>query len=174
MVEAIKTCTKEERYNAGNNTLEQLIGKFQLIWDDSQTAFFQPLMIFLIHATKIACFGLETITKERRDAVIGFLDAFPVLKRAAENGQLDLMFDTNGVDDDTYDTMVTGFLSSSLEPLTSDYPNILFTWMICVACADQINEKGLEAIAQLREDYIEYALRRHDDENATFTAKFYK
>lgn len=48
------------------------------------------------------------------------------------------------------------------------YPNILFTYMICVACADTYNEKGISLIKKLRNEYFDFAPLRKEGKVETF------
>ena len=59
-------------------------------------------------------------------------------------------------------------LTRSVKILRIRYPNILYTYMICVACADTYNEKGISLIKKLRNEYFDFAPLRKEGKVETF------
>ena len=167
LISEIKNADIEGRTNAGRNSFAQLVQQFQYLWDDNQTAFIQPLVMFVNIATQIGCYGCDNVTKARKDEVANYFQDLEAFKNLVL--QRDDFFDYKDLDDDGYQLMVNVFLSASLEPLTSGYPDILFTYMICVACADTYNEKGIALIKKLRNEYFEFAPLRKDGKIEEFT-----
>lgn len=167
LINEIKTAGIEGRTNAGKNSFAQLIQQFQYIWDDNESAFIQPLVAFVNIATQIGCYGCDNVTPARKEEVANYfqdLEAFKNLVIQRED-----FFDYKDLTDENYQLMINVFLSASLEPLTSGYPDILFAYMICVACADTYNEKGIALIKKLRDEYFEFAPLRKDGKIEEFT-----
>ena len=166
LINEIKTAGIEGRTNAGRNSFAQLIQQFQYIWDDNESAFIQPLVAFVNIATQIGCYGCDNVTPARKEEVANYfqdLEAFKNLVIQRED-----FFDYKDLTDENYQLMINVFLSASLEPLTSGYPDILFAYMICVACADAYNEKGIALIKKLRDEYFEFAPLRKAGKQETF------
>ena len=166
LIEQIQKLNRDERINAGRNNFAQIIQYFQQIWDESDTAFIEPLSLFIMIATQLGCAGLKGTTKERKEEVADFFQDIEAVKKAVE--QTEDFFDFDQFDDESYQTLVDVFLSASLEPFTSPYPNTIFTYIILVACADTVNELGLNAVRKLRQDYIIHALKKKNDRSLIF------
>ena len=160
LINEIKDATIEDRINIGRNTFVQLIMKFQFIWDETESEWVHPLVLFLNVATQIGCYGRDNVTSACKNEILSYFQDVEPIQKLVE--QRDDFFDYNELRDEDYQKMVTVFLAASLEPLTSDYPNILFTYMICVACADMYNKQGIALIEKMRNEYFEYAPLRKE------------
>lgn len=166
LITEIREANLEGRTNAGRNSFAQLIQQFRYLWDENDSAWVQPLVYFVNIATQIGCYGCETVTQTRKDEIANYfqdLEAFKNLVKQRED-----FFDYKELTDEEYQVMINVFLTASLEPLTSGYPNILFTYMICVACADTYNEKGISLIKKLRNEYFDFAPLRKEGKVETF------
>lgn len=167
LINEVRGLSAQERDNAGHNTFVQLLENFHKIWDESPQAWIEPTIMFLRIATWIGMAGMPEGSAAKRKEVIGYVSA---MKELGDAMSMDpQLFDCTCFGDDEYEMMITVFLSASLQPLTSPYPNILFTYMLLVAFADKENTKAVEFIRHLREEYIAYALIR--SENDTYELK---
>ena len=167
LIDQVKGLTVEERTNAARNNIATIVSKFHFIWDDDPQAWIQPFMLFLIASTRLACAGLTSVSAEKKRQIANYFQDIQAIKDIIEKE--DKHYDFNEFNDDQYRMLVEPFLTASLEPLTSDYPVILFTYMLLAACADTVNENGLKAIRKLREDYIDYALLKKEGRVEEFT-----
>ena len=166
LINEIKGADLEGRTNAGRNSFVQLIQQFQYLWDDNESAFVQPLVWFVNIATQIGCYGRENVTQSCKDEVANYFQDIEAFKNLVQ--QREDFFDYKELTDENYQMMINVFLTASLEPLTSGYPDILFTYMICVACADTYNEKGIALIKKVRNEYFEFAPLRKAGKQETF------
>lgn len=155
LIDEIRTANVEGRTNIGRKTLVQLIEYFRLIWDENDTAWMAAWIDFINIATQIGCYGCENVTQARKDEVANYFQDSKDLKAGVKKRKD--FFDFKELTDEAYQIMINVFLMASLEPLVSSYPNILFTYMICVACADTYNEKGIALIKKLRNEYFYHA-----------------
>lgn len=167
LINEIREANLEGRTTVGRSSFLQLIQSFQYIWDENKSAWVKPLIYFVNIATQIGCYGCETVTQARKDEVANYFQDSEVFKNLVK--QREEFFDYKKLTDEEYQVMVNVFLAASLEPLTSNYPNILFTYMICVACADTYNEKGISLIKKLRNEYFDFAPLRQEGKVETFT-----
>lgn len=167
LIEKIKSLSVEERIQAARNNINAINEQFVFIWDENPMAWLKPFMLFVNFATQIACGGLESITEERKRQVSSYFQDVSSLQKIFAGD--DRPYDINNLGDAQYQMLVEPFLTASLEPFTSDYPNLLFTYMLLVACADSVNEKGIIAIRKLREDYIDYADLKKNGKAEEFT-----
>lgn len=174
-IEQVKKWTPEERSNAGRNTFAQLVKQFQFLWDENPSAFVQPLIAFVNFATQLGCAGLESVSENKKNEVANYFQDLEVMKNVVL--QREDFFDYKELADDGYRTLVEGFLCASLEPLApsgASYTNILFTYMLLVACADKVNENGIRAVKKLRDDYFDYAPKKKSGKAKEFKGTFDK
>ena len=160
-IEQIKQWTLEERVNAGRNTFVEIIKQFQFLWDDEPTAFVRPLINFIGLATELGCAGLENVSESKKNEIVNYFQDWGAIKNAVL--KQDAYFNYKALDDDGYQTLVEIYLCASLQPFApsgAHYTNLLFTYMLLVACADQVNENGIKAVRKLREDYFDFALKK--------------
>lgn len=170
LIQEIKNSDTEIKTGIARNSFVQVIQNFQYLWDENQSAFIQPLIMFSKIALKIACYGCENISDARIEETINYHEDFAAFKNLLVENK-EVVFRGEPLTDDEYQLMINLFLCASLEPLTSSYPNTLFTYMICIACADSYNESGIALIRKLRDDYFEFAPLRKDGKIETFTGR---
>jgi hypothetical protein len=160
LIQQVRDFSAEQRINAGRNTFAEIVKNFQFLWDDTQTAFFQSLIAFINFATQIGCVGLKEVSSAKKEEVANYFQDVEPIKNFVE--QRPDFFDYTQLDDENYQLLVEVFLCASLQPLISDYPNTLFTYMLLAACAGETNENGIKVIKRLREDYFDYAPKKKD------------
>ncbi len=174
-IEEIKGWTPEERENAGRNTFALLIQNFRSLWDDDPGAFVVPLIAFVNFATQLACSGLEEASDGRKNEVANYFRDMEAFKNLVT--QRTDFFDYKELNDDGYRTLVEIFLCATLEPLQpagAKYLNVLFSYMLLVACADTVNENGVKAIKKLRSDYFDYVSEKKEGRVEDFQGTYDK
>lgn len=160
LVKEIKALNAEQRKDIVLKNLMKVIENFKIIWDAEPDAWVDPFVFFVLRATQLACAGLSEVTKERKEEIINYFSNFEAIQKIFKTD--DEYFDAKKMPDESYQSLVEPMLTGSMQPFTSSYPNTLFTYMILVACADQVNEGGIDAIRMLRNDYINYVERNEN------------
>lgn len=170
LVTEIRNANRAERIQIARSQIADITNYFQTIWDESPQDFVKALLQFLYQAVLIGCTGIQGVSEDKRAEILEFMQDIPqfqgqFIKRKE-------FFDYTRMSDEDYQVMVSVFLCASLEPLTSPYPVTLFAFMLCVACANQVNESGIQTIRKLRDDYIAFALRKQQGSDEEFTGRF--
>ena len=153
-IETVRKASRDERIEMGKNAAAYAIKQISILYDEDPQEMVEMLFLYIMTSCRLACSCLDSIQESRTKEVTEF-----VIEKIKDSMLEDpeLYFDADKLNDIGYSNLV-GFLCGSLQPFTSDHPFFLLSFMVCVACAGEVNEYGLIAIRELRREYIDFAL----------------
>ena len=95
LISQIRGLSREERCIAAQNTLNEIIKAFQVLWDEDPKAFLQPLFLFIVISGRIGSAGLKQITPARVDETAEYFKIIPAVQSSIrEDGKK--FFDYDG------------------------------------------------------------------------------
>ncbi len=165
-VKVVKGWTLDERVIAGRNTFALLLQHFGELKDETSI---RTMLLFLHISTKLGCMGLDAVSDKKKKEVLDYFQDLTPFQNAVRKEES--FFDYKLINDSLYCQLVDNYFCATLEPLIppgSDYILHLFTYMLLVACADTVNDKGIKTIQKLREDYLDYAPLKRDGKVSEF------
>ncbi len=170
LVGKIKSMSEEERTKLWNDNASKLVSVFSQVFEE-QDIFITSLMRFIIESVALSCTGFKSsdVTAQRRKKVGGLFDFLGLAERIESDIEV---FDTTFLEKRGLYCDLMQFLTISLQPLTSPYPDLVFTFWLVLSCTDEINEKAINSIRKIRDDYFLFAEAKNDGYTGDFSDLF--